>query len=342
MQRIAVLFLQMGLLTLSLSACTTHLPTVTHPLNCSVLPIAAAPGPEDIALVPFTTNRLLISSVDRRQATSTGDIYLMDTISRRLNKMQRTNEPAGFLLRPHGLDTVRLTDSKDYLFVVAHGPGKTNYDWHKIVQYEIIGSQLRYVRSFTGPNFISPNDVAVDPQGTLIFSNDGTKHWFSALLNIKRGSVERYAHQQWQTMVKDLIYANGVLMHDHKVYIADAKQNQIMQYDISDTGNWHNPRLLTTVPMPDNLSLSGDWLYTAGHLSTPSLIRHFLDRSGKNFSPSALYRINIHTGETQILFASHGDDISALSGAQVSGNVLIASAIFDAKLLVCDLPKGWK
>lgn len=220
---------------------------------------------------------------------------------------------------------------------MAHGPGKTNYAWHKIVQYEIVGNQLRYVRSITGPQLISPNDIAVDQTGALVFSNDGTKHFLSALFKIKRGSIVRYADRQSKIMVKHLVYANGVLMHDKKAYLADSRLNQIRQYDIAADGSWQNPRILASVPSPDNLSLSGDWLYTAGHLNAYAFIRHFLDGSGQHYSPSALYRIHVGTGETQVLFASNGADISALSGAQVSGDVLFASAIFDSKLLACNL-----
>jgi hypothetical protein len=295
------------------------------------------PGPEDIALVPAAPSRLLISSLDRRQATSTGDIYALDTIDHHLSKMQRVNEPANFLFRPHGLDTIHAKDGKDYLFVVAHGPGKTDIAWHQIVQYEIAGNQLRYVRNFTGPALISPNDVAVDHSGNIVFSNDGTQHLISALFNVKRGTVVRYSHQHWQSIVKHLIYANGVLMHENTAYLADSKQNQILQFDIAADGSWQNPRVLATIPGPDNLSLSGDWLYTSGHLSPFALLRHFLDNSGQHRSPSALYRTHIRTGETQVLFASDGQDISALSGAQVSGHFLFASAIFDDKLLACAL-----
>ncbi len=342
MLRSLMLFFKMSLLSLTVTACATHLPTVTHPLKCSVMNIGA-PGPEDIALDPSKPSRLFISSLDRRQAKSVGDIYALDIINHRLMKMQRVNEPEDFVFRPHGLDTIRLKDGKEYLYVVAHGPGTTNIKWHNIVQYEIVGNQLRYVRSLSGAYLISPNDVAVDQEGTIVVSNDGTQHFLSTLFYIKRGNVVRHndqnPDQEWQTLVKHLIYANGVLMHDKIAYLADSRQNQIAQYDIAADGTWQNPRVLATIPNPDNLSLSGDWLYTAGHLKATALVRHFLDKRGRYHSPSALYRTHIHTGETQVLFASDGTDISALSGAQIIGDVLIASAIFDAKLLVCDSPK---
>ena len=101
--------------------------------------IALKPGPEDMVLDTLHGEpALLISCCERREEDKTfGEMIRLNLLTEEQLIMERLNEPAEILFRPHGI----YLDG-DLLYVISHEKEPND---HPVLIYRVEGSQLHFV-----------------------------------------------------------------------------------------------------------------------------------------------------------------------------------------------------
>ncbi len=321
-----------------LSACSATLPVIKNAPNCQVKSLST-PGPEDFAL-DIQHDRLVIAAVERRAKMSLGDLYAMSLTNNSVRLLPRSNEPENFLFRPHGVD-IALRNNQPHLFVVLHGPGKGPYEWSKIAEYQLMPDAASYVTSYSSDLMYSPNDVEATDDGYIYASNDPMTHVFQALFGMNKRSIVA-KNSKWFDAAEGFVFPNGMIVHDGRMYVADTMEHVIWQLKPTQNGRWGYPKKYAKIKGPDNLYISGNYLYTAGHIDSMAFLKHA--RNNEKLSPSVVFRVPLGHDVTkgpaaaEIVYVNDGSELSAASGALEHKGKLYIANVFQPKVLVCELP----
>ena len=306
-----------------------------NPATCQRISMGA--GPDDMHLQSITAPRLIISSHDRRNFRSHGNIYALPLDSQKASILTRTGEPDGFALRPHGIDLIQR-DGRWWLYVINHDKELFS-DQHSLVIYEVIGDTLVFQQELQSPLLSAPNDVAVADNGDIYVTNereDGASIAEFLFLQRKANVVVYRAGSGWRVAANDLAVANGILVQGNTVWITQTLGEGLRRYQRASDGRliqmatFGNLSLLDSIHVRDN----GHFLIPA-YPSLPYFLLHW-QRPGQR-SPTKVYDVDPQTGQGSILFANNGTTISAVSAALIAKDQLYLSQVFDAFVLRCPL-----
>ena len=322
-------------------ACALLLPhlasagTAINPASC--LRIATGYGPDDMHVQSLAAPRLIISSHDRRNFRSHGNIYSLPIDSLKASIMARSGEPDGFALRPHGLDLIQR-DGRWWLYVINHDKELFS-DQHTLVIYEVTGDTLVFQQELQSPLLTAPNDVAVADNGDIYVTNereDGASIAEFLFLQRKANVVVYRAQLGWRIAADDLAVTNGILIQGNTVWITQTLGEGLRRYQRAPDGRlvqmvtFGNLSLLDSIHVRDN----GHFLIPA-YPSLPYFLLHW-QRPGQR-SPTKVYEVDPQTGQGSILFTDNGRTISAVSAAVTIKDQLYLGQVFDAFVLRCPL-----
>ena len=230
--------------------------------------IITAFGPEDVAIHPSKEHIIIISCDNRiKGMNEEGKIQYYDT-------HQSYNKAKDFTyknynsnnLRPHGI-YAKTHNGKDLLYVISHEVQD------RIIIFSIIDSSLYYLNHFEGVLLDRPNDLYVDQQGNIIFTN--THNYIQGFFNFHKASIGViYSDETMELIEKKRRGANGIIQYNDDLIFTDDLDDGL--YAIKDY--FVNPRKelkansILRLSVGDNINSYKDQLLITNH---PSLFRFF-------------------------------------------------------------------
>lgn len=326
-------------LALTLASCTVI--PATQKRNSVRIPVG--PGPEDIVLDTTSTSypRLLASCLQRRKGLPEfNEICEVNLTNDSYKVLKRSNEPAGMVFRPHGIDLVKSTNGELLLYCVSHNEVQNE---HSIIVYTVLADRLVFKEKMDSPLLVSPNDVAASCTGEVFVTNDAGKRGDAKeqLLKLKRSNVIHYdpSTKQWDVATKRVSYANGVAVNkcpaDYVVF-STVRSNRVYIIEPSkENKNQFTKRTLARLKGLDNITFvnSNEILVTA-HLRQLAYIKHYKD--AKNISPTVVYKVNVETGKSSAVYSEDGSAICGGSTALMYKGKMYIAQVFEPFLLKCD------
>jgi hypothetical protein len=319
------------------SAASAPLPPVDARIdNAACRAIPGAPGPHTLLALP---GRLLISQHDRRHFEQAGSMEEYDLRTNRLRTLPRQGEPAGLVLRPHGMALARH-GAETWLYVINHDDPTPNGTHHSVLVYAVAADHLEFRQRLQDPLLSSPNHIAVAGDGDLYVSND-RKDGSSVLelaLRMHRANLVHYrAGQGWRIVADGLNFPNGVQVAGNEVLAVLTFGNAVIAFPRRADGSLGPRRNIATLPNLDGLMPGpdpGSWL-TVSHAALLDLLRHQHDAGHP--SPGILYEVDTASGRVHPFFADDGHRISVMTSAVVADGRLFIGQAFDAFVLECPL-----
>ena len=298
------------------------------------------PGTEDLAY-DKDHNLLFISSANRWATTLQHEnphdgIYAlnMDSLNQ-VSKKILTTYSGDF--HPHGISVLQQEGST-YLFVINH-----NKTGNYIEKFKFENGTLKHLKSYYNELLFSPNDVAALTDSTFYVTNDhGSKTalgtTLEAYLQLPRSYVVYFDGQHYKKVIKNLKYANGVILSKNKqeLYVATSTGQKILFYTVKPDGDLILHHYINTHTGNDNITvenLTGD-LWIGAHPQLLKFTGHAKDST--QISPSEVLRIHkrddgIYT--QKVFYLNDGQEISGSSVAYKIGNNLYVGDVFQHKLL---------
>jgi len=301
--------------------------------------IPVGPGPEDMILdTAGGKARLIVSCASRRESLEPyGEIVAVDPETGIITKLDRYNEPAALIFRPHGIYLY-----KDLLYVISH---EKEPDDHPILIYRLHGDSLEFREAIRTASQHSPNALVAGPDGEIYFVNDAEKRGSVAekIFRLKRASLVRLKKGSdgiWQSefLVMDLGYPAGINRIGDRLFVGDALLHRIHVYRISRNGPTHLEDI-RGVRGVDNIRIHQGYLLAPGHVRPFRFIRHA--GNPEKSSPVEVYLADPVSGKVTTLYYNDGSAISAGSTALFYDGFLYISQVFEpyiVKVRINDLP----
>jgi arylesterase/paraoxonase len=305
--------------------------------------IAGPPGMEDIT-IDAATGYAYVSSHDRRNFQSRGDIYLYD-INASGNKF--INLTADFPeqdFRPHGISLFAENDSTKFLFVISH-----RSDGQSIERFKIEGTSLKHLDTFKSTEFVSPNDIhAVSPTEFYLTNDHNDAKGFirtaKDFLKIGTGNVVYFDGNNGKTVVTGIPYANGIhtSKDGRKLFVASTNVNKVLVYNIKADNTLREETVFDTGVGVDNIELdeTGN-LYIGCH---PQLLKFLgYSKDSTKLSPTVILKLTYNKTEKtfaqETVYTSDGSNLSGGSVAapyiQPNGKqAILVGSVFERKILV--------
>jgi len=305
---------------------------------------AEIPGAEDMEYSP--AQKLIFVASDNRPQKGekdkpSGGIY---AFSPENNAPAHLVSPAlPFPFHPHGLGLWE-EDGNTRVFVVNHRGEESTievFDW--------MGGQLIHVRSFSHDVLVTPNDILATGAEEFFVSHDhGSRSHFAQTLEhfsrIGRGYLTRYDGTSFFVVDSGISFANG-LSYDGKkkiLYLAAMLEKAVRVYDLSNPAEPKQIHRIDLPAAPDNLALGSDGnLWVAAHPRLLTLKSHSETHSYP--SPSVVIKItNPSTAKAMAkeVMIDDGKIIPAASIALPAAGKLFLGAIYDPRVLVCEVPRA--
>jgi arylesterase/paraoxonase len=299
----------------------------------------ALPGVEDMAIA--RTDSILILSVDDRAARREGKeglkgLYLIDLRDPSFIPVSLTDQ-LDFPFFPHGISIFQLDSAKYGLMAINHVDGK-----HSVEHFILEGKNLTHQKTFTDPNFISPNDLVMVGPDQFYYSNDhgytdGLGVFAENYIGFKASNVGYFNGESAEKKVGRIGYANGIQFDASKrlLYVASVRAFQVKVYQVDE--NWDLTHL-EDIPVGtgvDNIELdpSGN-LWVGAH---PNLLQFASYAAGKKpTAPSEVIQISYTSEKSSVksIFTDTGTTISGSSVALSWGDFLFIGTVMDSKVLV--------
>jgi hypothetical protein len=303
--------------------------------------INSVPGPEDFAF-ESKSNTFYISSHDRRNFDSLGNIYKLDLNKENAELIKLdTKYPKNF--RPHGI-AISQIGNRTLLYAVSH-PNLKEYK-HSIEIFEIQKDKLIFLETLYSETLTSPNDLFVTEQGKIFVSNDhSSSNQFMQLIEdafrYKGADIAYYDGKKWTELGVKLNLGNGILVRKEKnknfIYRASTTTEKIHKYEIQNLEDKISLKEVKVYELdsgPDNLEEHEGNIIFASHKSLFRFLSHA--NNPKNISPSQIWLLNPESSELKEIYANKGSEISASSTGFIFKNKLYISQVFEPFLLRCD------
>lgn len=332
--------------------------------SCAKLPIAGTnysefkkisvgSGPEDMVLDTLSAEnpRLLVSCSERRDKNSGfGEIFSVDISTGQSQVLARKNNPENLVFRPHGIDLVKNVKGEILLYCISHNEEKKE---HSIIVYKVFPGRLEFLQKLDSPLLVSPNDVAATPSGEIFVTNDSGRRGsiMEHLFKLKRSNVVMYVENNyfkdpatgewkknpvWQIAADKLSYANGVAAGSYRqVYVSTVRGNQFISYRLNEKGNsFGEKKIIAKLKGLDNISfVNENEALVPAHLNQYAFLKHY--KNAEKFSPSVVYKVNLQTGKTDVVYSNNGSQISGASTAIQYKDKLYISQVFEPFILEC-------
>ncbi|MEM8935453.1 MAG: SMP-30/gluconolactonase/LRE family protein [Pseudomonadota bacterium] len=329
----------LGVTGFSVLRAFNHFAAIERSFVGSCAPVLGVAGPEDIQFVRAEA-KAFISSLDRREKNARGAIHFFDPQNPLDGDGWRDRTggaPRQF--RPLGIDYFDNGDTRRLFVINEANAGVEVFDVTE-------GGELRHVRTFTERRLTSPNNIVAVGPDSFYVTNDmrsGRSSFLGAmnfLLRSPDGEVFFTDGSVWQIAAQGLRFANGVDVSPDGtlLYVAETTGNAVQVFDRDQETGRIAPRQRIALPVaPDNLNVDSDGaVWIAAHPKPLNLPRH---ASANTLSPSQVIMIS-PDGAQQTVYMDKGEEISASTVAARLGQTLLIGGLYDAKFLICELPKN--
>lgn len=296
------------------------------------------PGPEDI-LIDKETQVLYISSHDRRNFNSTGTIFMINLITKQVQKLSKEQTPENF--RPHGM-VLSKNGKEKYIYVISHTGTKDKA--HTIEVFKIEKNFLKHERTLFDEKLMNPNDLTVSEDGKLFISNDfGSTSKFGQILDIlfsrKNSPITYFDGKGWYFLEPRLPGGNGIYYEKRDgiewIYRTSMFGNFFIKYELRYVQNFpelKEKEVISIEGAGDNFGEDEKGnLFLATHPSIWKFIFH--SNSKENLSPSLVY--HIRGKEVIKIYQNNGNEISAVSTAVAFRGRIYFSQVFEPFILSC-------
>ncbi|MCE9598929.1 MAG: hypothetical protein K8S54_13265 [Spirochaetia bacterium] len=320
---------------ISLSSCGSSLPTV-KPRTCDKIEVG--PGTEDMVLDTISGSgpRLIISSHDRRNWATTGDVYELNLETQKVSKMTRVGEPAGLEFRPQDLDIVKTESGKILLYVGIHD-NQLEGAYHAVLVYSVDRSNLVFQQIIEDPILTSPNGIRAFPDETFYVAIDREDRSSKAtlLFNLKKGSIYFYGKDKKFHLAspEKISYANSIDVDGERLFLSASGESKIYSFKREADGNLTDKQVFAAVKA-DNVWINDGYIYTQTHPSTFKIFRHL--KSKDNLAPSVVSRIGLKDKTQQYIYVDDGSFFGAASSAFKYKSKIYMGQIADSDILKCD------
>ena len=341
---LAIVALVAGAWIVELFWYTGQFKTIRPHFNGEYRTIVGLAGAEDITTHP-QTGIAYISACDRRAVRSgepgRGAIYAYDLKAASPRLINLTPQ-ADADFQPHGISLYVSATGPDLLFVINHQGGL-----HRVEIYETGGASLVLRETLTDPMLISPNDLlAVGPKQCYV-TNDhrhasGIARMIEDYGRRRLANVVFYDGKQFGEAASGIGYPNGInISKDGRtVYLAATIEQSLHVFDRDPDTN--KLTLRESLPLGtgvDNIEIDQDGrLWIGSHPKLLSFVKHA--ENPLRISPSQVLRITFLASGgyvVQEIFVDRGEVLSAASVASVFGKRMLVGAVFDPKVLDCDI-----
>jgi hypothetical protein len=278
----------------------------------------------------------LISCASRRPIyPAYGEIESLIPGNQTTTVMIRTGEPATLIFKPHGISLIQVAEIQ-YLFVITHDDQNQH---HPIVQYQVDGDTLHFVRLLDSPLLVSPNALQAYPDGSLLVCNDAANrnNPKEKIFRQKKGNIIGYdGHGNWSILARNLGMPAGLAGLGNQVFVSAALENIVYQFLYAD-GALSGKTELARIKGPDNIRWHNGKLLITSHSKPIKFIIHTKNPTRK--SPSGVFSLDPQTGEQSPLFHDKGSLISAASVAIILRNQLFIGQIFEPFIATVSLDR---
>ena len=302
--------------------------------------VRVAPGPEDFVLDTWhKAPRLLVSSHDRRNPETSGDIFWLDIDTEASGKMPRTGDPEAIAaFKPHGMD-IRHSGSRTLLYVILHDPyAHSKRSENAIAIYEVGQNTLQFERLLEDADHLwSPNDLSVLPSGDIYVTNDVHGN-LDLYLRASASEIAYYdnAAGTWKMVADDIAFANGILAKPDKVYVTAMFDEKLLAFPREKDGSLGIPETVVSFKGGDNLMPYKNYLLTTAHYDDLAFLGHMKD-SGKP-APSIVFMVRPEINTKHTVYVDTGEMISAASTAMIFKDKLYISQVFEPYIVVGEVP----
>lgn len=298
------------------------------------------PGVEDIALA--REDSFLLLSVDDRASHRTGKegphgIYWVDLRSEKFAAVPISSE-LNFPFYPHGISIFKLDSATYGLLAINHVEGK-----HSIESFILKGKTLHHLKTITGPELISPNDLVMVGPESFYFTNDHgyTSKWgllAENYLAVKAASVGYFDGKKFELIAENLSYSNGIQVDTARklLFVASSRAFSVGVYSMLPDGELSYIEDIPAGTGVDNIELGEDGTLWIG--CHPNLLTFAAYASGKKpISPSEVITLTYQKEGKAAVRSVWTDPGTQLSGASVAvpfGDYLFIGNVMDTKVLV--------
>lgn len=301
-------------------------------------------GLEDIT-IDSQTGYAYISSHDRRDKKSRGDLYLYKIGDSASSFMNLTANFPKTDFRPHGISLVTENDSTKFLFVISHADDGV----HAVERFKIVGDSIRHLNTIISPTFLSPNDIHAISASEFYLTNDhdetkGMLRTVYDFLKIGTGSVVYFDGNDGKIVASSIPYANGIHTSKDrkKLFVASTNVNEMLVFNILADKSLEKESSFDTGIGVDNIELdhTGN-LYIGCHPQLLKFLGHSKDST--KLSPTVVLKMTYNDDSktfTQEIF--YTDDGSDLSGGSVAApftkpngeEVILVGSVFERKMMI--------
>lgn len=305
--------------------------------NRNVEIITGIYGPEDMEwdadseiLIVSSTNR---RSLNKGEYDSKDGIYFINVED---NSFMKCVTDYASEFHPHGI-SLFSQDSLKYLYVVNHSENDNSVEL-----FQIQGSFLKHLKTYTDPLMSSPNDVVGDEVGKFYVSNDhGNKSSKGKIvenyLRMPYSYILYYDGDRFKKALQGLVYANGVQLSNsgNELYVTHTIGHEFIELERDrKTGNLKELKRKDLSMGLDNISVDKNGtIWIAGHPKMLKFGGHAIDAA--NFSASQVIKIEKEKSSYKVtkVYENDGEQFSGASIAVNSGNYLFVGGVFDDKIL---------
>lgn len=317
MQKILFLFLLPFL-----AASCTKLPVETSGYKHTIYDVLN--GPEDFVLDTSSFPRLIVScGVKRKNDASKGGFFSIYLNSKHVEPM-KVFMPDSIALFPHGIDLVKQNDSL-ILLAVNHEYISKKKTKNSVLRFLLKHDRLYFIQQIAHSEMKHPNAVCGMADGSFFFSNMYTSNMLS------KGNITYCKNGNCNAVSRKIRYANGVALHNNKLYVASTLEDKIFSYAIGSNGMLQHENVEGELKGGDNLRIVNNKLYCAAHLKLWAFIKHF--KNFRKHSPSAVYEKDLITGKSEIIYFNNGSVIDASSTAIKYKNKIYITGVFDPEVV---------
>jgi sugar lactone lactonase YvrE len=208
--------------------------------------------------------------------------------------------------------------------------------------------EWQHVQTLTDELLISPNDLVALPDGSLFISNDfqdlgGVAGLvIDTLLRRKRAPLVYYDGNEFMDLDANVISSAGITAvkeGDREYLYRDMMDKGAQKLEIHRDQPRH-PRveLVETIHLnsgADNFTVDEEGVvYVATHHSYGLLMEHQSDENA--LSPTQIFKI-MPNGESTLIYANKGEEISAGSVGTIVDNRLLIGQIYNDGILSCPM-----
>ncbi|BFZ11873.1 hypothetical protein BsWGS_14912 [Bradybaena similaris] len=279
-----------------------------------------------------------------------GNIYLYDfrkpDLGARKLKLIPSKDFNPETFHPCGISLLEdETNGEHLIYVISHR--EHDDDAVEKFRYSPKTNELTHLKSFTGVELFSTNDLAVVAEDKFYITNFSYfKNYYLSrmefVLPLNLGSLVFFNGTGFNEVVPNLRAPNGVsLSRDRRnLYVNLPFASSMKVFEVQADYSLTEIQSLDLHTLADNLHLSqtGDAFYTGAHPVFSKVMQHFDDPSQK--APSSVLKLPLKNGKIDLdkiteVFYDDGELISGSSVAAVYNNQLLIGSVMH-KLVICD------